>query len=100
MLEAAARRREEAATSSMIELQMQVQTMETEAMQAQQLLTLALPAASHMKLTEQVQTLVQLKQSSEEEAKALLQVHWQNFETLIGTLLPVIAVLGFCHRNI
>ena len=74
MLEAAAKRREEAASSSMIELQMQLQRLEAEAMQAQQLLTLTLPASSHMKLTEQVQMLVHQKQSSEEEGRTFVQV--------------------------
>ena len=73
-LEAAARSREEATKSSMIELQMRVQTLETEAMQAQQLLTLTLPASSHLKLIEQVQMLVKQRQSSEEEAKSLAEV--------------------------
>ena len=74
LLEAAARNQDEATKSSLIELQMRVQTSETEMMQAQQLLTLTLPASSQLKLTEQVQMLVRQKQSSEEKAKSLVQV--------------------------
>lgn len=74
LLEAAARNQDEATKSSLIELQMRVQTSETEMMQAQQLLTLTLPASSQLKLTEQVQMLVRQKRSSEEKAKSLVQV--------------------------
>ena len=88
-LETAVRRREEATKGSMIELQMQVQSLEAEAMQVQQLLALTLPASLPMKLTDQVQMLIQQNQSSEEEARSLAQVspYWPHPKAANYTLL-------------